>query len=209
MVAAPVNDTYAWYGQEEQDRLTEILDTYQPENDAQQALLDALKEARPQAIERATENATASFCLVTEGQFLSLGRKEGGYPWDYEGLPETPQSAGTGDNGESLFMFSFGGVDVAYLDADGTDNIYRMATTVPGPRTLGGIQVGDSEDDVKAVYTGAVQMEAVGEDQFGADYALIHEPGGLSYCKHISFFITDGEVSAIQVEDLVDGRLLS
>ena len=68
---------------------------------------------------------------------------------------------------------------------------------------------GDSEDDVKAVYTGAVQMEAVGEDQFGADYALIHEPGGLSYCKHISFFITDGEVSAIQVEDLVDGRLLS
>ena len=69
--------------------------------------------------------------------------------------------------------------------------------------------MGDSEDDVKAVYTGAVQMEAVGEDQFGADYALIHEPGGLSYCKHISFFITDGEVSAIQVEDLVDGRLLS
>ena len=169
----------------------------------------ALKEARPQAIERATENATASFCLVTEGQFLSLGRKEGGYPWDYEGLPETPQSAGTGDNGESLFTFSFGGVDVAYLDADGTDNIYRMTTTVPGPRTLGGIQVGDSEDDVKAVYTGAVQMEAVGEDQFGADYALIHEPGGLSYCKHISFFITDGVVSAIQVEDLVDGRLLS
>lgn len=209
VVAAPVNDTYAWYGQEEQDRLTEILDTYQPENDAQQALLDALKEARPQAIERATENATASFCLVTEGQFLSLGRKEGGYPWDYEGLPETPQSAGTRDNGESLFTFSFGGVDVAYLDADGTDNIYRMTTTVPGPRTLGGIQVGDSEDDVKAVYTGAVQMEAVGEDQFGADYALIHEPGGLSYCKHISFFITDGEVSAIQVEDLVDGRLLS
>ena len=209
VMAAPVDDTYAWYGQEEQDRLTEILDTYQPENEAQRALLDALKEARPQAIERAEEEATASFCLVTEGQFLSLGRKEGGYPWDYEGLPETPQSAGTGDNGESLFTFSFGGVDVAYLDADGTDNICRMTTTVPGPRTLGGIQVGDSEDDVKAVYTGAVQMEAVGEDQFGADYALIHEPGGLSYCKHISFFITDGEVSAIQVEDLVDGRLLS
>lgn len=90
---------------------------------------------------------------------------------------------------------------------DGTDNIYRMTTTVPGPRTLGA-PGGDSEDDVKAVYTGAVQMEAVGEDQFGADYALIHEPGGLSYCKHISFFITDGEVSAIQVEDLVDGPAL-
>ena len=46
VMAAPVNDTYAWYGQEEQARLTEILDTYQPENDAQQALLDALKEAQ-------------------------------------------------------------------------------------------------------------------------------------------------------------------
>ena len=210
VMAAPVDDTYAWYGQEEQDRLTEILDTYQPENEAQRALLDALKEARPQAIERAEEEATASFCLVTEGQFLSLGRKEGGYPWDYEGLPETPQSAGTGDNGEAGFAFSFGGVDVEYVETDDDDDlVYRMTTTVPGPRTLGGIQVGDSEDDVKAVYTGAVQMEAVGEDQFGADYALIHEPGGLSYCKHISFFITDGVVSAIQVEDLVDGRLLS
>ena len=186
------------------------MNTYQPENDAQQALLDALKEAQPQAIERATEDATASFCLVTEGQFLSLGRKEGGYPWDYEGLPETPQSAGNGDNGEAGFAFSFGGVDVEYVETDdGDDLVYRMTTTAPGPRTLGGIQVGDSEDDVKAVYTGAVQMEAVGEDQFGADYALIHEPGGLSYCKHIAFFITDGEVSAIQVEDLVDGRLLS
>ena len=210
VMAAPVNDTYAWYGQTEQDRLEEILNTYQPENDAQQALLDALKEAQPQAIERSTENATASFCLVTEGQFLSLGHKEGGYPWDYEGLPETPQSAGTGDNGEAGFAFSFGGVDAEYVETDdGDDLVYRMTTTVPGPQTLGGIQVGDAEDDVKAVYTGAVQMEAVGEDQFGADYALIHEPGGLSYCKHISFFITDGVVSAIQVEDLVDGRLLS
>ncbi|HJB13315.1 MAG TPA: hypothetical protein H9787_06350 [Candidatus Oscillibacter excrementigallinarum] len=209
VMAAPVNDTYAWYGQTEQDRLEEILNTYQPENDAQQALLDALKEAQPQAIERSTENATASFCLVTEGQFLSLGHKEGGYPWDYEGLPETPQSAGTGDNGEAGFAFSFGGVDAEYVETDdGDDLVYRMTTTVPGPQTLGGIQVGDAEDDVKAVYTGAVQMEAVGEDQFGADYALIHEPGGLSYCKHISFFITDGEVSAIQVEDLMDGRLL-
>ena len=208
VMAAPVDDTYAWYGQEEQDRLTEILDTYQPENEAQRALLDALKEARPQAIERATENATASFCLVTEGQFLSLGRKEGGYPWDYEGLPETPRPAGTGDNGEAQFMFSFGGVDVEYGEADGSAYIYRMTATAPGPQTLGGIQVGDTEDDVKAVYTDAVRMGAVGEWQSGADYALIHEPGGLAYCKHIAFYITDGVVTAIQVEDLMDGRLL-
>ena len=54
----------------------------------------------------------------------------------------------------------------------------------------------------------AVRMGAVGEWQSGADYALIHEPGGLAYCKHIAFYITDGAVTAIQVEDLMDGRLL-
>ena len=210
VITAPVNDTYASYGQEEQDRLAEILDTYQPKNDAQQALLDALKEAQPQAMERAAEDATASFCLVTEeGQFLSLGRKEGGYPWGYEGLPETPQSAGTGDNGEALFSFSYGGVDVEYFEADGTDYVYRLTTTAPGPSTLGDVHVGNAEDDVMAVYPFAVRMNSVGEDRFGADYALIHEPGGLSYCKHIAFFITDGAVTAIQVEDLMDGRLLN
>ena len=209
VMAAPVNDTYAWYGQEEQTRLEEILDTYVPQNEQEQFLLDTLRAAREGAIERATEDATASFCLVTEGQFLSLGRKEGGYPWDYEGLPETPQSAGNGDNGEAGFAFSFGGVDVEYVETDdGDDLVYRMTTTAPGPHTLGGIQVGDTEDNVKAVYTGAVQMKAVGEDPFGADYALIYEPGGLSHCKHIAFFITDGVLSAIQVEDLIDGRLL-
>ena len=51
-------------------------------------------------------------------------------------------------------------------------------------------------------------MEAVGEDQFGADYALIHERRPVLLQAHL-LFITDGEVSAIQVEDLVDGRLLS
>ena len=208
VMASPVSDTYAWYGQEEQVRLTEILDTYEPRNEQEQALLDALKEAQPRAIELAEENATASFCLVTEGQFLSLGRKEGGYPWDYEGLPETPRPAGTGDNGEAQFMFSFGGVDVEYGEADGSAYIYRMTATAPGPQTLGGIQVGDTEDDVKAVYTDAVRMGAVGEWQSGADYALIHEPGGLAYCKHIAFYITDGVITAIQVEDLMDGRLL-
>lgn len=99
-------------------------------------------------------------------------------------------------------------MDVEYFEADGTDCIYRMTSTAPGPCTPGGIQVGDTEEAVKAVYTGAVQMGAVGEDQFGADYALIHEPGGLAGCKHIAFYIADGAVTAIQMEDLMDGRLL-
>ena len=208
VMETPATATYAWLGQEEQAEFEGILNTYVPRNEQEQFLLDTLHSTREGAMERAVEDATASFCLVTEGQFLSLGSKDGGYPWGYAGLPETPQSAGRGDNGEAVFTVSFGGVDVEYFEADETDCVYRMTTTAPGPRTLGGIQVGDTEEAVKAVYTGAVQMGAVGEDQFGADYALIHEPGGLAGCKHIAFYIADGAVTAIQMEDLMDGRLL-
>ena len=49
VMAAPVNDTYAWYGQEEQDRLTEILDTYEPRNEQEQTLLDILRAAQREA----------------------------------------------------------------------------------------------------------------------------------------------------------------
>ena len=49
VMAAPVNDTYAWYGEEEQARLTEILDTYEPRNEQEQALLDILRAAQREA----------------------------------------------------------------------------------------------------------------------------------------------------------------
>ena len=32
-------------------------------------------------------------------------------------------------------MFSFGGVDVEYGEADGSAYIYRMTATAPGPQT--------------------------------------------------------------------------
>ena len=41
------------------------------------------------------------------------------------------------------------------------------------------------------------------------DRVYVWEPGGLAYCKHIAFFLKDGIVAAIEVEDLMDGRLLS
>ena len=59
VMAAPVNDIYAWYGQTEQARLAEILDTYQPENEAQRALLDALRAAQPAAEARAQARTEA------------------------------------------------------------------------------------------------------------------------------------------------------
>ena len=49
VMTAPVNNTYAWYGEEEQARLTEILDTYGPRNEQEQALLDILRAAQREA----------------------------------------------------------------------------------------------------------------------------------------------------------------
>lgn len=49
VMTAPVSDTYAWYGEEEQARLTEILDTYEPRNEQEQALLDILRAAQREA----------------------------------------------------------------------------------------------------------------------------------------------------------------
>ena len=41
------------------------------------------------------------------------------------------------------------------------------------------------------------------------DRVYVWEPGGLASCKHIAFFLKDGMVAAIEMEDLMDGRLLS
>ena len=51
VMTAPVSDIYAWYGEEEQARLTEILDTYEPRNEQEQALLDILRAAQREAAE--------------------------------------------------------------------------------------------------------------------------------------------------------------
>ena len=55
-----------------------------------------------------------------------------------------------------------------------------------------GYSLAHLEDDILSA-----QIEAVGED-FQSRHllmpAMIYEPGGLAYCKHIAFYITDGVV---------------
>ena len=84
-----------------------------------------------------------------------------------------------------------------------------MIVDAPGIATAGGISVGSSEADVLAAYPSAVAVKAVGEAQWGADYGLVFEPGQWAFCKHITFFMKDGAVAAMKIEDLMDGRLLS
>lgn len=85
-----------------------------------------------------------------------------------------------------------------------------MFTDTPGPETLGGIQVGSSEEALLGTYPSAQLYAALQPSRpVSFDRVYVWEPGGLAYCKHIAFFLKDGIVAAIEVEDLMDGRLLS
>ena len=69
-----------------------------------------------------------------------------------------------------------------------------------------GLYCGYSLAHLEEIYSHAVELAGFQSDTYDACY--VYEPGGLAYCKHIAFYITDGVVTAIQVEDLMDGRLL-
>ena len=212
VVEGPAYDVYAWFSTEEQARFEEILDTFQPRDAVQQTILEDLKAARERAIKLATDNATASFCLVTDGTFLSLGEKEGAYPWGNPGFPDSLEPAGAGDNGDSIYTFSFQGVEVTYSAVPDTGNCYvfRMFTDAPGPETLGGIQVGSTVEELLGIYPSAQPYDGLQPSRpVSFDRVYVWEPGGLAYCKHIAFFLKDGIVAAIKIEDLMDGRLLS
>lgn len=204
---------YAWFSQEEQAQFEEILSTYQPRNDVEAGMLELLKSAQAQAIQNATDRATASFCFVTDDAALSLGKQVGTYPWGNAAFPAAPNPDGTGDNGESHFTFSFGGVEVDYFtgpDADGADLVFRMFTDAPGPKTPGGIQVGSTQASVLDAYPSAQPYDALQASRpVSFDTVYLYEPGGLAFCKHIAFYLQDGVVTAIEMEDLMDGRLLS
>ncbi len=207
----PAYAIYAWYGEAEQRRFQDILDACQPKSSAEQSLLDGLKAARERAMALATEDAAASFCLAADGQFLSLGGKEGAFPW---GLDLEARSRTYHEGTDGFYPFyeaDCGGLTVWYSVSpdDGAESVFRISIAQAGAHTLGGIEVGDAEADVQAAYPAAIPLEAVGEWQTGADHALIYEPGGLAYCKHIAFFIRDGIVTSIEIEDLMDGQLLA
>lgn len=212
VVEGPAYDVYAWFSTDEQARFEEILDTFQPRDAVQQTMLEDLKAARERAIKLATDDATASFCLVTDSTFLSLGETKGAYPWGNAGFPDSPEPAGTGDNGDTLYTFSFQGVEVTYSAVPDTGNCYvfRMFTDTPGSKTLGGIQVGSTEEALLGRYPSAQSYDGLQPSRpVSFDRVYVWEPGGLAYCKHIAFFLKDGMVAAIEMEDLMDGRLLS
>ena len=95
---------------------------------------------------------------------------------------------------------------------DGSEYLFRLSTSTHYDQSGGtlctprGLYCGYSLAHLEEIYSHAVELAGFQSDTYDACY--VYEPGGLAYCKHIAFYITDGVVTAIQVEDLMDGRLL-
>lgn len=146
----PAWSIHAWFTEAEQRQFQDILSSYQPKNGAEQSLLDGLNTAWVQAVQ--LHQGDSTFCLTVNDQCLTLGKKTGAYPWNYTGFPKAPTFAGKGDNGEQVYTFSYGGVDVSYstVSDSGQDFSYvnRMETVSPTVETWWGVSVGDSADDI-------------------------------------------------------------
>lgn len=213
VMEAPAYNTYAWFTVEEQTRFENILASYQPKTDAEQSLLDTLCSAADRARAWAVENETAAFALLSGDQAVCLGPQDGAYPWGHTGFPASPDDAGTGDNGERGFSFSGADVTVDYFvnPDDESSYVNRISTVSPRPALPRGVDlgVGCTERQVLDAYPEAREYGALQPVQ-GADFdtVYVYEPGGLAGCKHIVFFLKDGAITEIDMEDLLDGQLL-
>lgn len=198
----PAWSIHAWFTEAEQRQFQDILASYQPKNGAEQSLLDGLNTAWSQAVQ--LHQGNSAFCLAVNDQCLTLGEKTGPYPWSYTGFPEAPTCVGKGDNGEQVYTFSYGGVDVSYCTVSGSGQdfsyVNRMETVSPTVETWWGVSVGDSADDILAVYPAAVYTDRISpEDGDGAwVWPNDEEPLG----DHMTFYMRDGTVVKILMEHL-------
>lgn len=206
VIAHPAWSICAWHPEQEDVRLGKLLDTYQPKSDAETSLLAALKTTWLQAKQLNQDDASATFCLVAEEQCLTLGKKDGEYPWLYKGFPETPTSIGTGDNGEKVYAFSYGGVDVKYYTFSGEDGevslVNSMETLSPDVKTWWGVSVGDGQDAVLSAYPEASYTRNVLTED--GDGAWVWPDDGEMLGSHITFYMKGGTVSKILMEYLSD-----
>ncbi|WP_312279570.1 hypothetical protein [Oscillibacter sp.] len=206
VIAHPAWSIYGWHPAQEDERLEALLNAYQPKSSAETVLLNALKTAWLQANQLGQDDANAAFCLVAEEQCLTLGKKSGAYPWLYKEFPEKPTSVGTGDNGEKVYAFSYGGVDVkydSYSDTDGeTSFVSRMETVSPSVKTWLGVSVGDGEDRILSAYQGAEYTDKIRAED--GDGAWIWPGDSEMLGGHVTFYMKDGVVSKILMENLSD-----
>lgn len=158
---------------------------------------------------------SSDFALILDwaedGSFLELGSQEGEYPFGTPLSLDGEETVVKGDNGETVYTIdnlNTGGIRLSYAHMDGQpDTIWKLETAytkeISTPR---GIHVGST----KAEVVGAYGMDLVycfkeeGSDILAEhDYFYAYQPKE-AFSNSICFFMEDGLVSGIRVENMLD-----
>lgn len=200
-----------------------------PRSEAEQAVWDLISAAyqKSSAEQEASKiSAAQEFSLTPlsedpERGTLQLGWQEGTFPWGFA-ITGTPRALAGGDGFGQVCEVACGeDLTLYYTEtADGRQHLYSMTAEDDSPATSlwtrRGARCGESEADLKEHYPDELVYLDAGRinpsyGSLGAAYdgAWVYEPGGEAGCKHILFFVRDGAVTAIEVADLVDTRILT
>lgn len=206
LVTSPGYSAISWYP----DALEEFEDALSrctPANGKEEAALKKIRIAYEDAMAREYATVNNRFSLTVPGTAVfTLGPQEGVFPWGLELDCQASFVSPAMDGSGPCFQAELEGLTLFYTlsPEDGREHLLRMTAIQPGIATDDGVAVGDLPEKVYTLYPDTVLTDSDPE----YDGVIIWEPGGHAYCKHIAFFLREGVVAEIEVEDLLDGRLL-
>ena len=156
----------------------------------------------------------SDFALILDwtedGTFLELGDQEGEYPFGTHLSLDGEETVAKGDNGDTIHTIGkpkTDGIRLTYSHMDGQpDTIIKLETAytkeISTPR---GIHVGSTKSEVVGTY-GSELVYCVKEENdtlVEHDYFYAYQPQE-AFSNSICFFMKDGLVSGIRVENMLD-----
>lgn len=186
-----------------------MLETYTPQNNAEQTVIDKILAAHQEKLVQETTIAAAmdlEFSFDLGSGLLTLGSQEGEFPWGYD-LEGTLVYSGSADTYGTTYDMDCGALTLSYFDHKEVPQcLYSMTTEDPEVLTYRGAFCGMSEAELVKLYPEAVPYSGSWLYESGGNW--LYEPGGYAHCKHIYFSMEAGAVSRIEIADLLDSRLL-
>ena len=185
----------AWLSLDEQAEFLAALDSCQPETEAERTVLERMRTAYEGTRE---DTYYAPFCMVVEGQYLTLGPQEGAFPWEHA-LHEVSRETGGGDGFGTVYTVDCGVLTLRYnATEESGEFLYLLDSSTPGVRTIAGVGVGDTEEDILAAYPTA----SFAPDWDGSRDAWVYPGDGEMLGCHIAFCVEDGQVVRIVMEHI-------
>lgn len=156
----------------------------------------------------------SDFALILDwtedGTFLELGDQEGEYPFGAPLSLDGDETVAKGDNGNvihTIDTLKADGIRLTYSHFDGQpDTIWELETDDKEVSTPRGIHVGSTKAEVVGAYgTDLVYcVKEEGDDLLAKhDYFYAYQPKD-AFSNSICFFIKDGLVAGIRVENMLD-----